>query len=63
MSDYLIHYGVPGMKWGVRKNPYRNSDGTLSKKGVRKYEKETKKLNKAYAKYTKKYNKAKDYTI
>lgn len=20
MSDYLIHYGVPGMKWGIRKS-------------------------------------------
>lgn len=24
MNDYLMHYGVPGMKWGVRKTPERS---------------------------------------
>lgn len=36
MSDYLIHYGVKGMKWGVRKR-YYNSDGSLNNKGRKKY--------------------------
>lgn len=34
MSDYLIHYGVKGMKWGVRKKYYTNSmssDRTLKR--------------------------------
>lgn len=26
-GDYLVHYGVPGMKWGVRKRPVSSSSG------------------------------------
>lgn len=37
-SDELYHHGVKGMKWGVRKK-YRNSDGSLNEKGVKKYAK------------------------
>ena len=39
----LYHYGVKGMKWGVRKR-YLNENGSLNDRGIKKYAK------KAYAK-------------
>lgn len=36
MNDYLIHYGVKGMRWGVRR--YRHSDGSLTAKGRKHYQ-------------------------
>ena len=35
MSDYLSHYGVKGMKWGIRR--YQNKDGTLTSEGKKHY--------------------------
>lgn len=37
-ENELYHHGVKGMKWGVRKK-YRNSNGSLNAKGVKKYAK------------------------
>lgn len=34
-SDYLAHYGIKGMKWGVRR--YLNKDGSLSPAGEKRY--------------------------
>lgn len=35
MENELYHYGIRGMKWGVRR--YQNKDGTLSEAGKKRY--------------------------
>lgn len=34
-SNYLMHHGIKGQKWGVRR--YQNSDGTFTAAGKRRY--------------------------
>lgn len=36
-QDCLAHYGVKGMKWGVRR--YQNYDGSYTRKGLERYRK------------------------
>lgn len=42
--EELMHYGVKGMKWGVRR--YQNPDGSLTKAGKKRQQKQAKKYAK-----------------
>lgn len=42
-NNYLQHFGVKGMKWGVRR--YQNEDRTLTPRGKKKISKQYKKYN------------------
>jgi len=33
--NYLCHYGIKGMKWGIRR--YQNQDGSLTSEGIHRY--------------------------
>lgn len=50
--SYLIHYGTPGQKWGVRK--YQNEDGTWTEEGLRRRREEQTDLYKSVKKDLKK---------
>ena len=55
-EDELYHYGVPGMKWGVRKKQYGESDISSNyKKAKAAYKTAKKDYNDAFNKY---YNKS-----
>lgn len=41
-NNELMHHGVRGMKWGIRR--YQNRDGTLTAAGKKRYTKELEKL-------------------
>ncbi len=41
-DDELEHYGIPDMRWGLRR--YQNPDGTLTPEGIIRYRKERNKM-------------------
>lgn len=59
MSNYryepvLVHHGIKGQKWGVRR--FQNEDGSLTPKGEARYKKE---IDKLYTKATRQTNSGK----
>lgn len=52
-EESLAHFGIPGMKWGVRR--FQNADGTWTEEGKRRYGKKIEKaIRKAERKAEKK---------
>ena len=46
-NRYLAHYGIKGVKWGVRR--YQNADGSLTEAGQKREQKRAKKYGKKLA--------------
>lgn len=60
-NDYLEHYGVKGMKWGVRR--YLNTNGTLNAEGKKRSKELNPKVKKAYEKAYRKSSKEKSTKV
>lgn len=43
MSDLLYHFGIKGMKWGIRR--YQNKDGSLTPQGKIRYSEDYKRAH------------------
>ena len=45
-SNFLVHYGISGQKWGIRR--YQNEDRSLTRAGKERYRKVKEEVNKRY---------------
>ena len=57
----LKHFGIKGMKWGVRR--FQNEDGSLTPAGQQRYNKLEKRYKKAAKKYEKNIRKGQSYQV
>ena len=59
MSNELQHWGIKGMKWGVRR--YQNADGSLTPAGKKRYRDESESIERELSGATKKSASVEDY--
>jgi len=61
LPEELKHWGIPGMKWGIRR--YQNPDGTLTPEGKERYRKYWEKEKQKSQGYVEKYNEQHKFTL
>lgn len=60
MEEYLIHHGIKGQRWGIRR--FQNEDGSLTSEGVKRYQTAKGEYKQAKRDYDKSFNDAYKYS-